>query len=161
MSSLTVWKFDDAGTADQVRERLLGLQKQELIDVHDAVVVEWPTDKKKPKTKQAISTAGAGAAGGAFWGLLFGLIFLVPFFGMAFGAAIGALSGSLADFGIDDDFIASVRDQVTPGTSALFLLSDDAVLDRVKEQLADVEAHLISTNLSVENEAALRDMFED
>ncbi|MCB0969588.1 MAG: DUF1269 domain-containing protein, partial [Ilumatobacter sp.] len=74
---------------------------------------------------------------------------------------IGALSGSLADFGIDDDFIASVRDQVTPGTSALFLLSDDAVLDRVKEQLADVEAQLISTNLSVENEAALREMFED
>ena len=66
--------------------------------------------------------------------MLFGLIFFVPLLGLAIGAASGALFGSLADVGISDSFIKSVRDQVTPGTSALFLLSSDAVIDRVKEE---------------------------
>jgi uncharacterized membrane protein len=105
VATLTVWKFEDPDSAEGMRERVIALEKQELIQVHDAVVVSWPADAKKPTTDQLVSTTGAGAASGAFWGLLFGLIFFVPFFGMAFGAAMGALSGSLADFGIDDDFI--------------------------------------------------------
>ena len=99
----------------------------------------------------------AGALGGAFWGLLFGLIFFVPLLGAAIGAATGALAGSLADVGIDDGFINRVRDQVTPGTSALFVLTSDAVMDKVHDAFAEHEpAELIFTNLSNEQEAALR-----
>ena len=79
--------------------------------------------------------AGAGALGGAFWGLLFGLLFFVPIFGMAVGAAMGALAGKLSDYGISDDFIRQVRSQVTEGTSALFLMTSDAVQDKVAEAL--------------------------
>lgn len=161
MAALTVWKFDDAGAAAQARDQIESLQKQELITVHDAVVVTWPEGAKKPKTKQAFSTTGAGAAGGAFWGMLFGLIFFIPLFGMAFGAAVGALSGSMSDFGIDDDFIDSVRDKVTPGTSALFLMSSDAVVDKIHDQVDLSHAELISTNLSVEDEEALREAFAE
>ncbi len=161
MTTLTVWGFSEPDAAERVRDKVLALQKQDLITVQDAAVVTWPADKKKPKTKQSVSMAGAGASGGAFWGLLFGLIFFVPFFGMAFGAAIGALSGSMQDFGIDDDFIDSVREQVKPGTSALFLMSSDAVVDRVQEALAGEEMNLLTTNLSVADERALAELFED
>jgi uncharacterized membrane protein len=161
MASLTVWGFSDAGSAERVRDKVVALQKQELITIHDAVVVTWPADQKKPKTKQALSTAAVGASGGAFWGLLFGIIFFVPFFGMAIGAAMGALTGSLNDFGINDEFIKSVRDEVTPGTSALFLMSSDAVVDRVKEELEGEEMSLITTNMSVADEAALAEMFTE
>ena len=104
---------------------------------------------------------GAGAAGGMFWGLLFGVLFAIPLFGAAVGAAAGALSGSLTDIGIDDDFIASVRTKVTPGTSALFVMTSDAVTDRIKEGLAGESMELITTNLSMEDEAAVRDLFSD
>ncbi len=161
MANLTVWGFSDTDSAERVRDKVVALQKQELITIHDAVVVTWPVDKKKPQTKQAVSPAGVGASGGAFWGLLFGIIFFVPFFGMAIGAAVGALAGSLNDFGINDDFIKDVRDKVTPGTSALFLLSSDAVADRVKEALAGEEMSLITTNLSVDDEAALAEMIAE
>ena len=161
MAALTVWKFDDAGGAERAREQIVALQKQELISVHDVAVVTWPDGAKKPKTKQGFSTTGAGAASGAFWGLLFGLIFFVPLFGMAFGAAMGAMSGSLTDFGIDDDFIANVRGTVTEGTSALFLLSSDAVVDKIHDQVDLSHAQLISTNLSVEDENALRETFAE
>jgi len=163
MATLTVWKFDSAAGAGDALSRLEGLQRQELIEIEDAAYVTWPEGAGKPKTEQLTSLAGAGALGGAFWGLLFGLIFFVPFLGAAVGAAIGGLSGSLTDVGIDDSFIKEVREEVTPGTSALFVLSDHVVVDRVKESLSDLAEHatLIHTNMSNEQEAKLREAFAE
>ncbi|MEZ5100796.1 MAG: DUF1269 domain-containing protein [Thermoleophilia bacterium] len=161
MATLTVWKFPSPTGADEAIARLADLQKQHLIQVVDAAVVSWPADRKKPKTRQLHDLAGAGAMTGAFWGFLFGLIFLVPLLGMAVGAAMGALSGKAADVGIDDRFVAEVREKVTPGTSALFLLSQDAVRDRVAAAFEGVEKELIATNLSAEQEAQLREAFAD
>lgn len=159
-ATLTVWKFHTPGGAEQAARSLQRLSKEKVITLHDAATVSWEEGKKKPKTHQLFSTAGAGALGGSFWGLLFGLIFFVPLLGVAIGAAAGALAGSLTDIGIDDDFIREVRAQVTPGTSALFVLSSDAVLDKVKDAFAEHgPSELILTNLSNDQEAALRDAF--
>ena len=160
MTALTVWKFQTPFGADAALNKLKALQTQQLITVQDAAVVSWEPGKKKPKTRELHDTKKGGALGGGFWGLLFGLIFFVPILGLAIGAATGALFGSLADVGISDSFIKSVRDKVTPGTSALFLLSSDAVFDRVKQEFPGDEAELISTNLSAEQEAKLREAFE-
>lgn len=67
----------------------------------------------------------------------------------------------MADIGIDDDFIKEVRDKLTPGTSALFALTSDATMDRVHEAFHGQSAELVSTNLSHEQEAALREVFAD
>jgi uncharacterized membrane protein len=123
--------------------------------------VSWEQGKRKPKTRQASNMTGAGALGGSFWGLLFGLIFFVPLLGLAIGAGLGALAGSMSDVGIDDRFINDVRDQVTPGTSALFVLTSDAVPDRVREAFEAHRPQLISTNLSNEQEAKLREAFAE
>ena len=161
MATLTVWEFDDPNGAEKAVETLEQLQSQELIKVHDAATVSWEQGKKKPKTRQLHSLAGAGAMGGAFWGLLFGLLFFVPLLGMAIGAAAGALSGSLADVGIDDKFIATVREKVTPGTSALFVLTSDAVMDKVHQAFAGQNPELIYTNLSADEEARLHEVFDE
>ena len=52
---------------------------------------------------------------------------------------------------------------MTPGTSALFLLTSDAVQDKVKDALSSDTGHaeLIHTNLSNEQEARLREAFSD
>jgi uncharacterized membrane protein len=55
----------------------------------------------------------------------------MPFLGMAVGAGAGALGGSLTDDGIDNDFIASLQTRIQPGTSALFAMTNDAVIDKV------------------------------
>src|SRR3954451_20826294 len=152
MATLTVWKFDTAEGANEAEASLEILAKQELIKVHDAATVSWPANKKKPKTRQLAILTGAGALGGAFWGLLFGLLFFVPLFGMAIGAAAGAVSGSLADVGIDDEFIESVRSEVQPGTSALFVMSSEAVLEPVLAAFVDEKPRLVHTNLSSDEE---------
>ena len=61
MATLTVLKFPTAEGADQMIGTLEGLQKQQLISIQDAAIVSWPAGKKKPKTRQLNSLAGAGA----------------------------------------------------------------------------------------------------
>jgi uncharacterized membrane protein len=161
MATLTVWKFDSADGARDALHLLERQQKEELIEIVDAAIVTWPEGRRKPKTEQLRSLTGAGALGGSFWGLLFGLIFFVPLLGMAIGAAMGAMAGSLSDVGIDDDFIRDVRDQVTEGTSALFVMSGRVVADKVVGEFRATGAHLVSTNLSAEQERKLREVFEE
>jgi uncharacterized membrane protein len=161
MQTLSVWRFGTAEGADQAVGTLEDLSKQQVIKIFDAATVSWPEGAKRPKTRQLHNVAGAGALGGAFWGLLFGLLFFVPLLGMAIGAAAGVLSGSLTDVGIDDDFIKRTRDQITPGTSALFVMSGDAVLDKVKAAFQGQKPELLFTNLSDEQEKVLREAFAE
>jgi uncharacterized membrane protein len=155
MSTLVVLKFDSEDGAAQMRDRLLSLQKQQLITIEDAAIMKKGADGK-PKLEQLNNMAGVGALGGAFWGMLFGLLFFVPFLGLAVGAATGAIAGSMSDVGIDDKFIKSVGESITPGTSALFLLVNSAVLDKVLEQTKDLKYEVLQTNLTQENEDNLR-----
>jgi len=162
MATLTVWRFDTPEGAELASKTLLDLAREEVITVHDAATVSWEGGKKSPRTHQLNNLTGAGALGGAFWGLLFGLTFFVPLLGAAVGAATGALSGSLADVGIDDAFINRTRDQVTPGTSALFVITSDAVMDKVQAAFDGQEpSDLLFTNLSKEQEDALREVFAE
>jgi uncharacterized membrane protein len=159
MATLTVFKFPTPDGAEQVLDKVKLLQKQELIKLQDAAIVTWPAGKKAPKTKQLVNLAGMGALDGAFWGMLFGLIFFVPFFGLAIGAAFGALGGAMSDYGISDDFIKKVRVQVTEGTSALFLMTSDAVMDKVTAEFKDTQMELIASNLTSEQESQLKNAF--
>ena len=159
MATVTVLKFPIAEGASYVLGRVQDLQKQHLIKLHDAAIVSWPVGKKSPKTRQLVDLVSAGALSGMFWGLLFGLIFFTPLFGMAIGATFGALGGAFRDYGIDDDFIKRVRSQVTEGTSALFLMTSEAVMDRVVDAMKNVKFEIIATNLSQDQEQKLREAF--
>jgi uncharacterized membrane protein len=158
-AKLTVWKFDSPDGAEQAEQTLQQLASQSLVVLHDAATVSWEEGDKRPRTRHLHHLAGAGALGGAFWGMLFGLIFFVPLLGAAVGAAAGAFAASLAEVGIDDRFIDQVRDQVTPGTSALFLLSSDAVVEKVRAAFTGQAPELLLTNLADDEEQALRDVF--
>jgi len=159
MTALTVWIYNTPMGAAEALALLQKLQSEQLLEIQDAAIVEWPNDKKKPKTYQAANLTGAGAVSGAFWGMFFGLLFFIPFMGLAIGAAMGALAGHFSDYGIDDNFINQVRSEVTEGTSALFLLTTNVVVDRVEEALHGKRGILIRSNLSKEQETALRQEF--
>ncbi|WP_395658145.1 DUF1269 domain-containing protein [Nocardioides sp.] len=162
MATLTVWRFDTTAGAGEAADILADLERADVVVIQDAATVEWEVGKRKPKTRQLTNTTVAGALGGGFWGLLFGLIFFVPLLGAAIGAATGAITGSLTDVGIDDRFINLVRDQVTPGTSALFVLTSDADVDRIAEAfVGGPQGELIHTDLTPEQEAALREIFSE
>ena len=161
MSSLVVVGFPTEAEADQVRRELVDLQRERLIALEDAVVVERDGEGRV-HLRQAINLTAAGAVGGGFWGALVGLLFLNPLLGAAVGAGVGTLSGALADLGIDDGFLREIGDTLPAGGAALCVLLRDSTPDRVIERLRfhAPNAQLLRTNLSHHDEERLRTMLD-
>jgi uncharacterized membrane protein len=159
MATFTVWKFATADGAEKALDLLAKLSQQRLVELRDAAIVSWPSDAKHPKTRHLTNFTGAAALDGAFWGMLLGWLFFMPFLGMAVGAAAGAISGHFASYGLGNDFAENIRSKVTPGTSALFLLTGQVTWDKVAAAAkeAGVSGELIQSNLSNEAEAKLRE----
>ena len=163
MSDLVVLGFDGLHTADEVLNKLRTLQKEYLIDLEDACVVERDADGKV-HIKQAINPTAIGATSGglwgAMWGTVVGILFLNPLAGMALGAAVGAgsgaLSGSAIDYGIDDGFIRKLGDTIPPNSSALFVLVRNATFDKVLPELEPFKPRVLRTSMSNEVEAKLK-----
>jgi uncharacterized membrane protein len=163
MSNLVVLGFDGLHTADEVLNKLRSLQKEHLIDLEDACVVERDRGGKI-HVKQAVNLTALGAKTGglwgAMWGTLVGLLFMSPLAGMVIGAAVGAgsgaLSGSLADYGIDDDFVKKLGETITPGSSALFVLVKSATEDKVLPEIEPFKPRVLKTSLSNEQEEKLK-----
>jgi uncharacterized membrane protein len=155
MSNLIAVAYPDEETAQGVRNELVEATKEHLLTLEDAVVVVHEADGKI-RLRQAVSTTGAGAAGGALWGGLIGLLFLAPVVGMAIGAASGALGGKMADAGINDDFMKTLGEKLTPGTAALIILSQSSAPEKVLERVAKYGGDVIQTSLSDEDEQHLR-----
>lgn len=161
MSTLVVVGFPTAAEAEEVRRELATFQKEQLIALEDAVVVERDAESRV-HLRQAVNLTAAGAVGGGFWGTLVGLLFLNPLLGAAVGAGIGAASGSLSDIGIDDSFMRELGETLPAGSAALCLLLRDATPDRVIERLRSHAPHarLLRTNLSHTDEENLRQLLE-
>jgi uncharacterized membrane protein len=161
MSSLVVVGFPKGAEAEEVRRELVDIQKERLIALEDAVVVEHDGDGQV-HLKQAVNLTTAGALGGGFWGTLVGLLFLNPLLGAAVGAGVGAASGSLSDIGINDTFMRELGETLPRGTAALCLLIREATADRVIERLRAHAPHakLLRTNLSHTDEDQLRTLLE-
>jgi uncharacterized membrane protein len=156
MSDLVFIAFDSEQKAEEVREKVLGMQKEYLIELGDAVVAVKDADGRI-KLNQLINTTARGAMSGALWGALIGLIFLNPLIGMGIGAASGAIGGSLTDVGIDDRFMTEAAGALKPGTAGLFLLVRKMTTDKVLRDLKGVGGTVISTSFDETKEAALRE----
>src|SRR3990167_9937766 len=104
MSELVVIAFDSEEKAEDIRDRLLDLQKSHIVSLADAVIAT-KNAKGRIKLNQLASPATSGAISGGFWGLLIGALFLAPHIGLLVGAASGGLAGALTDVGVDDDFM--------------------------------------------------------
>jgi uncharacterized membrane protein len=158
MATLVVLAFKDETGAEEMRDKLKGMQKMQIISLSDAAVVVRRQDGKV-KVKQAVSLVGAGALGGAFWGMLIGLLFFAPWLGLAVGALSGALGGALSDYGVDDKFIKEVGNKIEPGHSALFLMVESWTEDKVLDEISGTDAEVLQTSLSNEDEEKLKAAF--
>ena len=155
MSELIVIGFDTEQKAEEVRDRLLSLQRTHIIRLEDAVVAT-KRENGRVKLNQLASPATSGALAGGFWGLLIGALFLMPFMGVVFGAAGGALAGALTDAGVDDDFMRELGEVLQPGSAALFLLVRQMTEDKVLDELKGVGGKVIRTSLDHTKEEQLR-----
>src|SRR5246127_5373274 len=159
MSDLVVVAFPTEEKAEEVRQKLLAMEQEYLIELGDAVVaVKQPNGHIK--LNQLFHPTATGAAGGALWGTLIGMLFLMPLAGAAIGAGAGALGGALTDAGIDDRFMKDAAQTLQSGNAALFLLIRKMTADKVLAALQGVGGTVLRTSFDHTKEEALRQALE-
>ena len=155
MADLVVIEYDDVHKAEEVRLKLLKMQREYLVDLEDAVVA-YKDDNGKVKLNQIQNLTASGAVSGGFLGTLIGILFLNPLLGLAAGATAGAVSGALTDVGINDKFMKDVAAGFQNGSSALFVLVRKVTPDKVLAELEGMGGKVLQTSLSHEKEDKLQ-----
>jgi uncharacterized membrane protein len=158
---LLVISFDDQLRAQEFLLSAARLQKNEELQMHDAVFIRRDPDGTSHVTETTDATPKRSALGGGVWGLLIGTIFGGPIGGLVGGAALaggGALYAKLVDTGIKDATIAQLRDTVPPGRTGLALLvSHLSVADLQRELARFPGTQLVETDLSPAAIAAVQE----
>jgi uncharacterized membrane protein len=140
---------------------LSDLEEDGIIEVGDAVVATR-NQKGKVRLHQSIPLISGRAVLGAFGGLVMGMLLLNPLFGVVAGAAGGVASGALGDVGIDDAFMKSLGETLTPGSSALFVVVRNTKPDLLLERLKPFAGRckILQSTMTPENETILRGLLE-
>lgn len=158
MATLVAIGYSDEATAEQARQTVAELEDELIIQADQVASISRDMDGKyHVHTTHGGASAGGGAFWGGWWGLLFGLLFFIPVAGLAIGAGMGALFGHLGEKGIDKAFQEQVRDHVQPGTSALFLVVEQATPDKAVAALQHYGGTVIKTSLSEEDTKRLQE----
>jgi uncharacterized membrane protein len=155
MSDLLVIEFPTEAQAEEVRQKLLAMQGEYLIELGDAVVATKSAEGQV-KLNQLFQPVKAGAVSGMFWGTLIGLLFMMPLAGAAVGAASGALGGKMTDLGINDDFMKDAAKTLQSGNAALFLLIRKMTTDKVLAALHGVGGTVLRSSFDETKEEALQ-----
>ena len=159
MTTFTVWKFDDPDGAAWASSMLKDAEQDGIVKIDDHAVVSWPKGQSHPDTKHANDANWHGAGWGAVWGILIGTLFFMPVAGGLAGAALGALAKSTEDAGITREQLERIRAEVTEGTSALFLVTEQGDLDRLGDRMRGMHSTLVATNLTDAERGELLETF--
>jgi uncharacterized membrane protein len=156
MATLVAIGYPDETTAHAASLEANRLAK-DLIIQPDAIAVITRDREGKFRVTTNHHAVGGGTTWGMFWGLLFGMLFFIPILGMAVGAGLGALTGKLAKGAINKEFEQRIRDELQPGTSALFLVVEAVTPDKAVEALSQFGGTVLKSSLSKETEAELQE----
>jgi uncharacterized membrane protein len=156
MSDLVVITFakQDAGLA--ALHHIRDSEGATGLTLADTAVVEKDAEGKVHVKNELSSGTEAGAVGGGFLGLLLTGVFFPPVLGIAVGAAVGGAIGHSLHTGVDQDFVKDIQAELTPGTSALFVVvktNPGALVAAVR----GFEGKVYQTSLGPELEASIND----
>jgi uncharacterized membrane protein len=156
MTTLVAIGYDDETTATAAALEAHRLAKDLIIQPDAIASIIRDREGKFHVTTSHHAVAG-GTSWGMFWGLLFGMLFFVPILGMAVGAGLGALSGKLTKGAINKEFTNRIREELQPGTSALFLVLESVTPDKAVEALSKFGGTVLKSSLSKETEEELQE----
>ena len=158
MATLVAIGYPDQATAEDALETVHQLQETLIIQADQVAAIRRDQEGKlHVNTGHGAGATAGGAAMGGLWGFLFGILFFVPFAGLALGAGMGAMFGHFGEKGIDKAFQQQVRDYLQPGTSALFMVIEQATPDKAIAALQQYGGTVIKTSLSEDDTKKLQE----
>ena len=129
----TAWRFSGTEGADDAVLRIKQLDAQDLIDVQDVTVLRWPQYAAAPLAHEHVTDEGSKVA---------------------------SLARKLRHPVIDGSLLEAVKGDMTPGSSALVLLSAEARVEQVVGAFRGVAMELMRSDLSVRQQDQLRAAFD-
>jgi uncharacterized membrane protein len=154
MNQLVVVAFDHLEDARSAMKRLRELEGEARVRFEDTAIVERLPDGSTHVRNELSGATETGAVLGALIGAVVLLAF--PLAGAALGAVIGGALGAAFDTGVSPKFIEDVKNTLTPGRSALFLVVKQADLEATVAALRGLKGDVIQTTLDPETEDQLR-----
>lgn len=154
MSELIVIGYDDETTGRRAYDEVQELNRQFIVQLAGLAIVTID-EEGKSHVDTPRRVVGASVAGGALWGMLFGLLFLAPGLGALLGGAMGALIGRLNKSGIDHTFREKVQSMLTPGTTAVVIMTTKITEDKFAAAMRPFGGRVLQTSLSEEDEQDL------
>jgi uncharacterized membrane protein len=110
---------DDAGVVARRLRQAVGATS----DCAGWAVARWDADAARPTTETSGPAGWEDTNLAWFWSLVLGVTFRVPLLSAAVGSATGLDAQMLGPAGIHDTLLNRLRDEVTPGRSALVILT--------------------------------------
>jgi uncharacterized membrane protein len=154
MATLVAITFEDQESASDVLRRVRQIEREGQIRLADTAVVVNDREGKIHTKNELDSGVETGATVGGMLGLA--LSFLFPIAGLAVGIAGGALVGRMFEQGVDKELVKEVREQLKPGTSALFLMVQSGNPDAAIAAVRPHKGKVYQSALSYETEQSLR-----
>jgi uncharacterized membrane protein len=165
MTALTAWRYDTPFGAEAAAVRLKRLEERKVLTVHDAITIAWMPRAQEPVIGHLKHPTAASTGKGSVLGALVGMLVLAPVAGAALGAGVASVSARLRKSGIDEEFVRELGAQLTPGSSALLVLSSDGDLDEVRpameRELERGDVVLLHAELSADAPAAIVEAMDD
>jgi uncharacterized membrane protein len=154
MSDLIVVAFENLEDARTAMRQLRELEGNGQVQFEDTALVERAADGNVHVRNELTGSTETGAAIGALAGAL--LSFFFPVVGLAIGAVGGAAVGASLKTGVESSFVDEVKDKLSPGRSALFLVVRKGSTDAIVAALEPFKGEVIQTTLSPDAEEELR-----
>lgn len=150
-ADLWAFAFDSSLRAQEALLAAMRLVAREHLKLEDAAVVAKVRGRVRITQTKDVSPS-QGAVGGAWIGILAGLLLGPggPLVGGALGAAAGGLFAKLRDFGIDDDQMKRMGEELADGEAALFLLVEDCHRMRALHEVSRFPGRVLATTASAE-----------
>src|SRR5512132_1504621 len=158
MANVTVWKFDSTGGAASAAARLDTLEIEGTGRIVDGAVIEWAESQRKARLTPFRHRSTHGAFGRKFWRWLFDALFAAPASTDVCASAPASITEPLAQASMDNESIQRLRVEITQGSSALFLVAEQADLDRTLAAFGGASRYvrLVHSNLPQDQEDHLR-----
>lgn len=154
MSDLIVVAFENLDDARTAMRQMRELEGNGQVEFEDTALVERAADGNVHVKNELTGATETGAAIGALVGGL--LSFFFPVVGLAIGAVGGAAVGSMFKTGVEASFVDEVKDKLSPGRSAIFLVIRKGSPDAIVAGLEPFKGEVIQTTLSPDAEEELR-----
>jgi uncharacterized membrane protein len=161
VSHLIAITFDGLRQAEQALRSLRQFERRGLVHFTDTAIVR-KDDNGRVHTKNELDSGvelGIGVVGTL--GLLVAIAF--PVAGVVGGLAGGAWAGSKLHAGIDKEFLACLRNDLRPGTSALLLMVDKvqpSAIPEIRAEMQSLHGSVYDTALPPDAEQTAHDVVE-